>query len=442
MEVFIVDVFSMKANPLNLSESDRLFSDSSIVIPGGTQTFSKMPYQHVAGVSPKLLSRGSGCRSWDVDGNEYIDYMMSLGPNILGYADEEINSAAFEGAKLGILSSLGHPLEAELAKKLISIIPCAEMVRFGKNGSDVTSASIRAARSFTGRDKILVCGYHGWHDWYIGSTSRNLGVPKEVQDLTLEFQYNNIASLEAAFKSNPKEIAAVIMEPVNFIEPDDGFLEKVKSITHDNNALLIFDEVITGFRMDIGGAQSYYNVIPDLACFGKAMANGYPMSALVGKADIMAIFEESFFSGTFAADLVSISASIATIKALEERGTLEHINSMGLRLKDGFNEIARSLELTHLTEMIGYGWWPEYLFYDEQGNVSLEIQSLFQQEIVRRGILTRAGIFLCGSHQISHIDKTLEAFQEALIIVSEAVKEDKVLSWLDGEVLKPVIRAK
>jgi glutamate-1-semialdehyde aminotransferase len=431
-----------KAKPLVTANSDSLWKKACEVIPGGCQTFSKMPYQHVAGVSPKLLSRGSGSRSWDVDGNEYIDYMMSLGPNILGYADEKINKAAFEGAKLGVVSSLGHPLETKLAEKLVSIIPCAEMVRFGKNGSDITSAAIRAARSYTGRDKILVCGYHGWHDWYIGSTSRNLGVPKEVQNLTLNFKYNDISSLKNAFKRNPGEIAAVMMEPVAFIEPEDGFLEQVKLIAHENNALLIFDEVITGFRINIGGAQTHFNVIPDLACFGKAMGNGYPMCALVGKAEIMSVFEEAFFSGTFAAELVSISASIATITAIEERGTLEHINRLGLRLKDGYNNIANSLGLTHVTEMIGYGWWPEYLFYDEYGNVCLQRQSLFQQEIVRRGILTRAGIFLCGAHQISDIDKTLEVFQEALIVVGAAIEADKVLEWLDGDILEPVIRSK
>ena len=434
--------FPKRAKPLVTAKSDSLWEKACEVIPGGCQTFSKMPYQHVSGVSPKLLSRGSGCRSWDVDGNEYIDYMMSLGPNILGYADENINKAAFEGSKLGVVSSLGHPLETKLAEKLVSIIPCAEMVRFGKNGSDVTTAAIRAARSFTGRDKILVCGYHGWHDWYIGSTSRNLGVPKEVQNLTLDFKYNDIDSLKNAFKNYPGEIAAVIMEPVNFIEPEDGFLEEVKLIAHENNALLIFDEVITGFRMNIGGAQKHFNVTPDLACFGKAMGNGYPMCALAGKAEIMNVFEEAFFSGTFAAELVSISASIATIMAIEERGTIEHINTMGLRLKDGYNNIAKSLGLTHITKMIGYGWWPEYLFYDDDGNVCLQRQSLFQQEIVRRGVLTRAGIFLCGAHQIVDIDKTLEIFQEALIVVGAAIEAGKVLEWLDGEVLEPVIRAK
>jgi len=437
-----MDFVSTKAKPLNLVNSEELYSKATSLIPGGTQTFSKAPAQHVDGVSPRMLQRGEGCKVWDVDDNEFIDYMMGLGPNILGYGDEEILNAAYEGAKVGVISSLAHPLESELAEVLISKIPCAEMVRFGKNGSDVTTAAVRLARAYTGRDKILCCGYHGWHDWFIGSTSRNLGVPKAVQDLTIKFFYNDIDSLLNAFNEHRGEIAAVIMEPVNFIEPEDGFLENVKSITHENGAVLIFDEVITGFRMAIGGAQSYYNVMPDLACFGKAMANGYPISALVGSTNIMSVFEEVFFSGTFSGELASISAALATISALEKRGTLEHIDRMGLHLKKGYDDLVSSLDLSHVTEMIGYGWWPEYVFYDEHGKVSLEIQSLFQQEIVRRGILSRAGMFLCGSHQKADIDETLKIFKEALTIVGEAVKANNVLDWLDGEVLTPVIRAK
>lgn len=437
-----MDFVSTKAKPLNLVNSEKIYSKATSLIPGGTQTFSKAPAQHVDGVSPRVLQRGEGCKVWDVDDNEFIDYMMGLGPNILGYGDEEIINAAYEGAKVGVISSLAHPLESELAEVLISKIPCAEMVRFGKNGSDVTTAAVRLARAYTGRDKILCCGYHGWHDWFIGSTSRNLGVPKAVQDLTIKFSYNDIDSLLNGFNEHRGEIAAVIMEPVNFIEPEDGFLENVKSITHDNGAVLIFDEVITGFRMAIGGAQSYYNVTPDLACFGKAMANGFPISALVGSTSIMSVFEEVFFSGTFSGELASISAALATISALEKRGTLEHIDRMGLHLKKGYDELVSSLDLSHVTKMIGYGWWPEYVFYDEHGKVSLEIQSLFQQEIVRRGVLSRAGMFLCGSHQKVDIDKTLKIFEEALIVVGEAVKANNVLDLLDGEVLTPVIRAK
>ncbi len=437
-----MDVCTDKANPLNLSESNRLFAEAGELIPGGTQTFSKAPAQHVAGVSPKLLQKGFGSHVWDVDGNEYIDYMMSLGPNILGYADKEVIAAANEAAELGVISSLAHPLETELARELVSKIPCAEMVRFGKNGSDVTAAAIRVARAHTGRDKVLVCGYHGWQDWYIGSTSRKLGVPKVVQDLTLEFSYNDIDSLKRVFKENPDSVAGVIMEPVNFIPPERNFLEQVKSVTHANGAVLIFDEVITGFRMGLGGAQSEFNVTPDLACFGKAMANGYPISALVGSSSIMRLFDEVFFSGTFAGEMVSISAALTTIRALEERNTLTHINSMGLRLIEGYNEAANSLGLNTVTEMIGYGWWPEYVFYDERGNSSLEILSLFQQEIVRRGVLTRAGMFLCGAHQEEDIEKTLSIFKESLVVVRKALKGGNVLNWLDGEVITPVIRAK
>lgn len=433
--------YSKKAKALKLLNSDRLFAKACKAIPGGTQTFSKAPAQHVAGVSPSVLKRGYGAYIWDVDDNEYIDYMMSLGPNILGYADKEVLNVAHEGAKLGVVSSFSHPLECELAELLIEKIPCAEMVRFGKNGSDVTTAAIRVARAYNGRDKVLVCGYHGWHDWFIGSTARNLGIPKAIQDLTLRFNYNDIDSLSKAFNENPGDIAAVIMEPVNFIEPKDDFLNKVKSITQKNGAVLIFDEIITGFRMGLGGAQAHYNIIPDLACFGKAMANGYPISALVGRSEIMSIFEKVFFSGTFAGELVSIAAAKATIKALEERNTLNHIDKLGTHLKDGYNKTANSLGLSDVTQMTGFGWWPKYSFFDEKGTASLEIQSLFQQEIVRRGIVTRAGMFLCGAHQTSDIDKTLEVFEESLMVVDEAIQTNNVTAWLDGDVIQPVIRA-
>ena len=434
-------ISSKRANVLNLSNSKTLFSKACKVIPGGTQTFSKAPSQHVAGVGPSVLKRGYGAKIWDVDDNEYIDYMMSLGPNILGYADEEVINAAHHGAKLGVVSSFAHPLETELAELIIGKIPCAEMVRFGKNGSDVTTAAIRIARAYTGRDKVLVCGYHGWHDWFIGSTSRNLGIPKVTQDLTLRFNYNDINSLSKAFNENSGNIAAVIMEPVNFVEPKDDFLNKVKSITRKNGAVLIFDEIITGFRIGLGGAQAHYKVIPDLACFGKAMANGYPISALVGRSKIMSIFEKVFFSGTFSGELVSIAAAKATIKALEKRNTLQHIDKLGTHLKDGYNKTANSLGLSHVTQMTGFGWWPKYSFFDEKGKASLEIQSLFQQEIVRRGIVTRTGMFFCGAHQTSDINKTLEVFEESLMVVGEAIQSNNVTAWLDGDVIQPVIRA-
>lgn len=429
-----------KATKLSLNQSEKLWKNTIQKIPTGAQTFSKAPFQHVNGVSPKFLVSGKGCRVIDIDGNNYIDYMLGLGPIILGHANKKISLAVKNAMDLGTCMSLPSYLETELAEQLIDIIPCAEMVRFGKNGSDVTTAAVRAARAIKRKDKIACCGYHGWQDWFIGTTGRNIGVPKSVSNLTLTFEYNNIDSLEKIFNENPDQIAGVIMEPVNFYEPRDNFLDKVKEITHKNDAILIFDEVITGFRMSLGGAQSVYDIKPDLACFGKSMANGMPLSAIVGKSEYMKIFDDIFFSFTFGGELASIAAAKETIKILKETKGLDHIDLIGKRLKDGYNKITESLKIEYITKMIGFNFWPEYLFFDKKGKNSLEIQSLFQQEIVRRGILSRAGMFVSLSHKNSDIDHTLKVFEESLEVVKEAIKKDKVVDWLDGDVIQPVIR--
>ncbi len=266
---------------------------------------------------------------WDVDGSEYIDYSMALGPVILGHAFSEVNEVIAGRLKDGIIYTLPHPLEIELAELLVEVIPCAEMVRFGKNGSDATSGAVRAARAYTGRDKIACYGYHGWQNWYIGTTTRSKGVPKSVQRITIAFEYNNLESLKKIFDENKDKIAAVIMEPVGIIEPKGRFLEEVKELTHKNGALLIFDEIITGFRLSLGGAQEYVDVIPDLACFGKAMANGMPISVVVGKKEIMEIFDEIFFSFTFGGEVLSITAAITTIRELSPKDVIAHL--MGTR---------------------------------------------------------------------------------------------------------------
>jgi len=429
-----------KAAPLTLDRSESHWPQTISVIPAGVQTFSKMPLQHVDGVAPKYIVRSNGCQVWDIDGNEYIDYMSGLGPVILGHADKDVNHAVLSAMENGMSPSLPSPLETQLSEKLVELIPCAEMVRFGKNGSDVTSAAVRAARAVTGREKVAICGYHGWQDWYIGTTPRNKGVPKAVQELSLNFSYNDIGSLEKLFSEHENEIAAVILEPVNFYPPEDGFLEKVKDVTHAGGALLIFDEIITGFRMGLGGAQKHYGVTPDLACFGKAMANGFPISAVVGKREYMKVFEEIFFSFTFGGETASIAAALATIDAMEQRNTIDHIRSMGARLMAGYAEIVSRIGCGAMTRMIGFPWWPEYLFFDNKGRPSREIQSLFQQEIVRRGVLTRAGMMISGAHEVSDIDRTLQVFEDALGVVFAAVRDGKVLDLLDGEVIQPVIR--
>jgi len=428
------------AQALTLSKTEELWATTISIIPTGAQTFSKAPFQHVNGVSPKLLVKGKGSRVWDADDNEYIDYMLGLGPAILGHADEEINAAVTEVMGQGIAISLPHPMEAELAQVLIDIIPCAEMVRFSKNGSDATAGAVRAARAITKRDKIACCGYHGWQDWYIGSTFRHLGVPKSIRNLTYKFEYNDINTLERIFNKNLNQVAAVILEPTNFYLPENDFLKNVRDLAHSKGALLIFDEIITGFRMALGGAQEYFGVTPDLACFGKAMGNGMPISAVVGKAEYMKVFDDIFFSFTFGGELASIAGALATINAICKRDAIEQIHRMGRRLMDGFNSLVRRNGIADLVSMIGYPFWPEYVFQSVNKFSALEIQSLFQQEIVRRGILTRAGMFISASHTEEDIDKTLSVFDESLAVIKTAVKGGSVLDRLEGEVIQPVIR--
>jgi len=275
------------AHELPVGRSYTLKNKAQRLIPSCTQTFSKAPTQFVQGVAPVFLARGQGSHVWDVDGNEYIDYPMGLGPIILGHNYASVTEAAVRQMQDGMAFSLAHPLEVELSELLVEIIPCAEMVRFGKNGSDATSGAVRVARAYTGRDVIACCGYHGWQDWYVGTTTRNKGVPKAVQELTVTFRYNDIASLERVFAQHPGQVAAVIMEPVGVVEPRDGFLQQVRELAHREGALFVFDEIITGFRLALGGAQDYFGVVPDLAAFGKVIGGGFPVAAVAGRRDIM-----------------------------------------------------------------------------------------------------------------------------------------------------------
>src|SRR6266480_5069350 len=315
----------MKAKELARTKSEALWQRGIRVIPAGTQTFSKGPSQYVNGVAPKYLLRGKGSHVWDVDGNEYIDYGMALGPIILGYSYPAVNRAIAEQIEEGITFTLMHPLEVELAELLVGLIPCAEMVRFGKNGSDATAGAVRAARAFTGRDRVACCGYHGWQDWYIGSTTRNAGVPDCVRSLTHTFRYNDRSSLENLFREHPGEFAAVIMEPFNFEEPQAGFLSGVRDLAKENGAVLIFDEICSGFHFGLGGAQKLFGVTPDMACFGKAMANGFPISCVVGRKEIMRSFDEIFFSFTFAGEVASMAAAMKVLDILESSDALQRM---------------------------------------------------------------------------------------------------------------------
>lgn len=426
--------------PRDLTKSKEYWARAERVIPAGTQTFSKGPTQFVQGVAPIYLQNGKGSHVFDVDGNEYLDYVMALGPITLGYAYPTTNKAIIKQLEEGITFSLMHPLEVELSEILVELIPCSEMVRFGKNGSDVTSAAVRVSRAHTGRDKIACCGYHGWQDWYVGITRMNRGVPESVKELTIPFEYNNVKSLEKIFAENRDEIAAVIMEPLTMSEPKNNFLQDVKELTHRNGALLIFDEIVTGFRLNLGGAQQYYGVIPDLATFGKGMANGMPLSAIVGKREIMKEFDEVFFSSTFGGEAVSLAAAISTLEEIKKKSAIEHFWRQGLKLKDGYNELAQSFGLADYTQCIGLPAYNALYFRDAKGDDSLEMKSLFQQEMIKRGILTIGVHLISLSHSDEDINKTLEAYNDTFKILRQAIDEGNIEKYLEGKKIQPVLR--
>lgn len=430
----------MAVRSRTLTQSLACLERARRVIPSCTQTFSKGPTQFVQGVAPVFLVRGQGSHVWDVDGNEYIDYPMALGPIILGHNYPKVTEAVMRQIQDGTTFSLPHPLEVEVAELLCEIIPCAEMVRFGKNGSDATSGAVRVARAYTGRDIIACCGYHGWQDWYIGTTTRNKGVPEAVRRLTIPFEYNNIESLERIFAEHPGQVAAVIMEPISAVEPRDGFLQQVRELTRREGALLIFDEIITGFRLAMGGAQEYFGVTPDLSCFGKAMANGYPIAAIVGRREIMELFDDVFFSFTFGGETLSLAATMVTITEMQEKNVIGHLWEQGQKLKDGYNVLARQFGVDHYTECIGLPPRTVITFKDKAGAESLVFKSLFQQECLKRGVLFSGSQNICYSHSNADIEQTLRVYRAAMEVLADAIKAGDALQRLEGEPVQPVFR--
>jgi len=425
-----------------IEKSKAWFERAHKVIPGCSQTFSKGANQHVRGVAPMFLAKGKGCRVWDVDGNQYIDYIQGLLPNILGYAHEGVNAAVAEQLEQGHSFSLPHPLEVELAERLIRLIPCAEKVRYGKNGSDATSGAVRAARAFTGRERIACCGYHGWQDWYIGSTTRHAGVPGAVRALTHPFVYNDSGSLQKVLDEHPGEFAAVIMEPVSFWPPVPGFLEAVKDVAHKHGALLIFDEICSGFHFGLGGAQKKFGVRPDLACFGKAMGNGFPIACVVGRADIMNVFEDIFFSFTFAGEVASMAAAMAVLDILETTDALARMHANGRLLQEGLNTLAKEAGIENRVKCIGYPSWSLIKFLDADGKDSFLVRSLFTQECTKRGVLLLASHNMTAAHDPLAIEQTLKVYAEVCKTVAKWLSDSNPERFLEGEIIQPVFKVR
>ena len=421
-------------------KSEQLLDRALKSIPLASQTFSKSLTQYPRGVSPFFIEKGKGARIWDVDGNEYVDFVNSLAAVTLGYCDKDVDGAVHEQMKSGVTFSLPHKLEMEVAEKLIEIIPCAEKVRFAKNGTDATSASIRIARAYTGKEHIAVCGYHGWQDWYIGSTTRDLGVPKAVKDLTHRFEYNNIESLEKLF--HEQELACVIMEPMNVEYPKNNFLEKVKELAHKNNALLIFDEIVTGFRFSLGGAQELFNVIPDLATFGKGMANGYPLSAIVGGDEIMQKVEDIFFSGTFGGETLSLVAANTVIDKYKNQNVIEYFYDLGKYLLIELDQLINDKNLSDIFYTSGHPSWSFLQIKEQKKYSSYEVKTFFLQEMFQRGILTLGAHNLSFSHTKSDIDQLLLVYDEVLPLIKEKIQNSNLIEAISGDILEPLFKVR
>ncbi len=419
-----------------IGESERWFKRSMGLIPCNTQTLAKGYTQYVEGVAPKYLYRGKGARVFDVDENEYLDYNMGIGPISLGYAYPAVDEAIKDQLQRGITFSLVHPLEVEVAELIQEFIPNAESVRYSKTGAEATSAAIRIARAFTGRDRILACGYHGWHDWYAATLARNAGIPQEVAQLTQTFNYNDYAAFKALMNY---DVAAVILEPVTFDEPDDGFLYKVQDLCHHYGTLLIFDEMWTGFRMAEGGAQEYFGVLADLATFSKAIANGMPLSVITGRHDVMQVLEdEVFFFNTFGGEALSLAAAKATLTEYQNNDVIGHIWELGNRLRTGLQNIIKNNKADFL-RVKGY---PYRLLIDIQPIEfdPLIIKSYIQQELIRRGILWSGTFTLSYSHTEADIDYTLRVLDEVVFLTVDAVKQGDITIKLAGKPIQPSLR--
>lgn len=410
----------MESKPrLQLQGSLAMFEEAKRVSPGGVLGIRR-PYNFVEGEYPIFITHGHGGRIVDVDGNEYIDMLCGYGPIILGYVEPEINAAVVEQMAKGFCFSLVQPIQNELNNRLISLIPSAEMVILTKTGSDATSVAIRVARGYTGRSKVLRCGYHGWHDWCVEVPA---GVPEEVHRLTIEFHYGKLDELERLLQEHRGEVAAIMLTPVGHplnapVEPPPpGYLEGVRALADKYDVVLIFDEIRTGFRVAIGGAQERYGVVPDMSCFGKAMANGYAISACVGKAEIMKVVEKKvFISSTFFPNSLEMVAAMKCIDILERENVVESLWTRGTAF---LNRLHQMVDESGVPATVSGVPPMPFITFDRVDNQYKERRTAFYTETIRRGLFIQPfhHWYIAHRHTNEDLEQALTAIGESLEFV-------------------------
>lgn len=426
-----------------VDRSMQLYDRACELIPGGTQLISRRPSRLAYGVSPVYAARAQGARFWDVDGNEYIDWVSGIGAIILGYCDPVVDAAVVEQLAAGTAYSINHELEVELAEELIRTVPCAEMVRYAKGGGEACAMAVRIARGATGKDKILFCGYHGWHDWYLAANLRTdaaldahlfsgiepIGVPQALAGTAIPFPYGDPSELGRLLDDHRGEIAAVIMEPFRSEFPPHGYLQEVRNLTQQHQAVLIFDEVSTGFRPAVGGAQELTGVTPDLAVFAKSISNGYPMAAVVGRWDVMSAASRMFISSTYWSDTLGLRAALTTLREIRRRNVPETLRNIGAQLRQGVNAAAQQAKLPVTCD--GVSFQPHLTFQIDDTQRRTQATTLYIQEMAKRGCHGYASFYLNAAQGPAEIDQTLSAVRETFLLIAAGLEAGDLTHLLE-----------
>jgi glutamate-1-semialdehyde 2,1-aminomutase len=421
----------------------KLWERAKKIIPGGNQLLSKRSEMFLPDGWPSYYSKAKGVFVWDLDGRRYLDMgIMAVGSCMFGYADSDINKAVKDAVDRGSMSTLNAPEEVELAELLIKIHPWAHMVRYARTGGEAMAIAVRIARAYTDKDVVAFCGYHGWADWYLATNLQKAdalgghllsgldpkGVPKGLRGSILPFHYNRIDELEAIVKKAGKRLGAIVMEPVKGQEPKNGFLKKVQAIANKTGAVLIFDEITVGWKLTYGGAHLLYGVNPDIAVFSKAMSNGFPMAAIIGKRKVMQAAQDTFISSTYWTDRTGPSAALATLKKMKHINVPKQLHKNGSKVRAGWELTAKK---NGLNIKIG-GIVPISSFSFEYGKDSQAIKTLFVQEMLDRGFLATNMYFATSAHTDEHIKRYLKAVDEVFAVISKAIETDTVRKKLRG----------
>ena len=416
------------------------------LVPGGAHTYARGSDQFPEFMAPVLV-RGQGCRVWDVDGNSYVEYGMGLRSVTLGHGYQPVVDAVTRTIAHGVNFSRPTELELAAAEDFLSLVPAADMVKFAKNGSDTTTAAVRLARAVTGRTKVAVCRqpFFSTDDWFIGTTAMNGGIPAAAVETTLRFDYNDLTSVAAALAGD--DVACVILEAATALaEPQPGFLEGLRAQCDSHGTLLVFDEMITGFRWSAGGAQAVYGVAPDLSCWGKAMANGFPLSALAGKREYMELGglrteEDRVFllSTTHGAETSALAAFRAVVHAYRTQNPIGLMEAAGRQLSTEITAAVRDAGLDYYVEVLGRPSCLLFATRGPDGQPSQAYRTLFLQELLRRGVLGQSFV-TSAAHAAADVDQTVAAVTEALVVYRRAIEQKTVEGLLEGRPVAPAIR--